>query len=238
MNRYACLSFIIINLLIFNSISGTCLINTKSSGSELLNQDTINENQILYNGRVWWNLFPLIKENQFLFSKEFLPGSVTMRGKTFSDVRIKYDIFTDEIIIPFAPAGMLQLNKQMVDSFSLIFQNKNYHFVRISDGNLAFPGGYYNVVYKGKTTLYVRYRKKIEKLADRDEFDSFYQINRIYITQKGVVFNITGKNDLLRILNVQKKKVRQFIKKNNIKISNEDPFSFIPLLSFIDNLKE
>jgi hypothetical protein len=180
----------------------------------------------------------MIKENQFLFSKEFLPGSVTMHGKTFSDVRIKYNIFTDEILIPFNPAGILQLNKQMVDSFSLIFQNKNYQFIRIPDGNITFPGGYYNVLYKGKTILYTRYSKKIGKSADKDEFEKFYQTNRIYIIQEGVVFNIAGKNDLLRILNDQKKEVRHFIKDNNIKISNEDPVSFIPVLSFIDNLKE
>ena len=126
MNRNNLLVFII-NLLLINSIPGICQSNSKSSGSELINQDTVDENQMLYNGRTWRNLFPLIKENQFLFSKEFLKGSVTMRGKTFSDVMIKYDIFTDEIITPFAPAGMIQVNKQMVDSFSLIFQNKNYH---------------------------------------------------------------------------------------------------------------
>lgn len=235
-NNY--LAFIIINLLIGNSIPGIYHSNAKSSGSDLLRQDTINENQFLYNGRLWRNLFPLIKENQFLFTKEFLPASITMRGKTFSDVMIKYDIFTDEIITPFAPAGMLQLNKQMVDSFSLIFQNKNYHFIRIPDSNTDFPGGYYNVVYKGKTTLYARYSKKIEKLADKDEFDKFYQINRIYLVQEGKIFNIPGKNDLFRVLNVPKKEVRQFMKGNNIRISNEDPLSFIPFLRFIDDLKK
>ena len=238
MNRYDYLAFIIINLLTFHTIPGTCQSNTKSARLEILNRDTINENQMLYNGRVWRNIYPMIKENQFLFTKEFLSGTVTMRGRTFSDVRIKYDIFADEIIIPFTPAGMLQLNKQMVDSFSLIFQNKKYQFIRIPDGDMVFPGGYYNVLYKGKTTLYVRYTKKIEKLADKDGFDKFYQINRIYILQEGKVININRKNDLLGILNVQKKEVRHFIKENNINISNEDPLSFIPVLSFIDNLKE
>jgi len=235
-NNY--LVFIIINLLILNSIPGICHNITESSDNKILVQDSINENQILYNGRIWRNLFPLIKENQFLFSKELLPASVTMRGKTFSDIRIKYDIFTDEIITPFAPAGMLQLNKLMVDSFSLIFQNKKYHFIRILDGNEALPGGYYNVVYKGKITLYARYSKKIEKLADKDEFDKFYQINRIYLVQEGKIFNIPGKNDLLRVLNVKKKEVRQFMRENNARISNEDPFSYIPFLRFIDDLKE
>ncbi len=238
MNRYDYLSFIIITLLIVNSISGTCHSNTKSSGSELLNQDTINENQILYNGRTWWNHYLMVKDNRFLFSKEFLPGSVTIGGNTFSDVMLKYDIFGDEILIPFNPAGILQLNKQMVDSFSLIFQNTKYQFIRIPDGDLAFPGGYYNILYKGKTVLYARYSKKIEKLADRDEYEKFYQINRIYVIYKGVVSNITGKNDLLRILNDQKKEVRHFIKENNLKISDKDPASFIPVISFADNLKE
>jgi hypothetical protein len=161
-----------------------------------------------------------------------------MRGKTFSDVMIKYDIFTDEIITPFAPAGIIQLNKQMVDSFSLNFQNKNYHFIRITDSTSSLPGGYYNVVYKGKITLYARYSKKIEKLADNDEFDKFYQTNRIYIIHQGKAFNIPGKQDLFRVLNVQKKVVRQFMRENNIRISNEDPFSYLPFLRFIDDLKE
>ncbi len=238
MNRNYYLAFIIINLLILNSMPGNCHTNTKSSGTVILKQDTIHENQMLYNGRIWWNQFPLVKESQFLFSKEFLPASVTIRGKTFSDIRIKYDIFKDEIITPFAPAGMLQLNKQLVDSFSLIFQNINYHFIRIPDGNTAFPGGYYNVVYKGKTTLYARYSKKIEKRADKEEFDKFYQINRIYIEQEGKVYNIPGKKELFRVLNVPKKEVRQFMKEGNKRISNDDPFSYIPLLRFIDDLKE
>lgn len=238
MIRNLYLVFIFINLLIINSIPGIGNRNAKSFESDILRQDTINENQFLYNGRIWRNLYPTIKENQFLFSKEFLAGSVTMRGKTFSDVRIKYDIFTDEIITPFAPAGMLQLNKLMVDSFSLIFQNKKYHFIRIPDGNTAFPGGYYNVVYERKTTLYARYIKKIEKLADKEEFDKFYQINRIYIEKEGKVFNIPGKKDLFRVLNVPKKEVRLFMRENNTRISNEDPFSYIPFLRFIDDLKE
>jgi len=232
------LVFIIINSLLFNSIPGICHSITKSCDIKISAQDTINEDQMLYNGRIWRNYYPLIMENQFLFSKELLPASVTMRGKTFSDITIKYDIFTDEIITPFAPAGMLQLNKQMVDSFYLIFQNKKYHFIRISEGNNDFPVGYYNVVYKGKTTLYARYTKKIEKLADRDEFDKFYQINRIYIVQEGKMYNIPGKNDLFRVLNIQKKEIRQFMRENNTRISNGDPFSYIPFLRLIDDLKD
>ncbi|HBC78963.1 MAG TPA: hypothetical protein DCZ51_10065 [Bacteroidales bacterium] len=238
MNRKYYLAFITIYLLIININPGFCQSYPKSSGSGLLKQDTIVENQILYNGRIWHNLFPLIQDNQFLFSKEFLPASVTIRGRTFPGIMLKYDIFTDEIITPFAPAGMLQLNKLLIDSFSIVFQNKNYHFLRITDGNTALPGGYYNVVYKGKATLYARYSKKIEKLADNNELDKFYQINRIYLEHKGNIYNILGKNDLFRVLDVKMKDVRQFMRENNNRISNEDPSSYLPFLRYHDDLKE
>jgi hypothetical protein len=52
------------------------------------------------------------------------------------------------------------------------------------------------------------------------------------------VYNITGKNDLFRIIDVRKKEVRQFMRDDNNRISNEDPFSYIPFLRFYDDLKE
>ena len=42
--------------------------------------DTIDI-QLLYNGRAWRNLYYKIRGDQFLFSTEFLPGSVTVEGK-------------------------------------------------------------------------------------------------------------------------------------------------------------
>jgi hypothetical protein len=66
------------------------LILTASSelfGSIILTRrDTIAENQTLYNGKIWRNLYNLVQGDQFLFSKDFLPGSLTIKGKTFNDV--------------------------------------------------------------------------------------------------------------------------------------------------------
>ena len=135
----------------------------------------------------------MVEEDQFLFSKEFLPGDVIMRGRTYSDVMILYDIFNDEILTPYKPVGILQLNREMVDSFSLLFRNKRYRFIKMNDNTNPDLKGYFNVLYSGKTTLYVKYSKKIEKLEAKGENNKFYQLTHIYLEKDSLIYPVTGK---------------------------------------------
>ena len=57
-------------------------------------RDTV-EIQILYNGRAWRNLYYKVKGDQFLFSNEFLSGTVTIDDRTFSNLNLRYDIYDD-----------------------------------------------------------------------------------------------------------------------------------------------
>ena len=195
--------------------------------------DTLKENQLLYNGRIWKNIYFNVEGDQFLFSKTFMPGSIVVRGNQFRDISIMYDIYNDEIIIPFNKGGIIQINKQMVDSFSVQFQNKKYLFTKIKIDSLY---GYVHIIYKGKTALYVRYTKNIEKLADQGKYDKFYQENQTLFVKDDKVYPLTGKRDLLNILHEDKEAVNGFIKKNRIKISKTDPESLVPVIRYLDTL--
>jgi hypothetical protein len=159
-----------------------------------------------------------------------------MKGRTFSDVLIMYDIFKDEILTPYKSVGILQLNKEMADSFSMFFLNKIYHFERIKENSTEELNGYCNIIYKGETKLLIRYIKKIEKLADGGRYDKFYQVNRIYLERDGKIHLISSKGDLLKVFNDYRKQIRNFIKKNGITVSRNDAESFIPVLQFTDSL--
>ena len=87
-------------------------------------QDTLPDNQSLINGRIWSNHYFMISGDQFLFSNNFLPGIITMKGRTFSDVTLKYDILNDEILMPLDSGRVLQMNKELVDSFMISYNNK------------------------------------------------------------------------------------------------------------------
>lgn len=201
-------------------------------------QDTIHENQVLYNGREWNNLYFMINKDQFLFTSDFLPGSVTIRGREFKNVKLRYDIFNDEILIPGNPGGILQLNKEMIDSFSIFFQNKFYRFIRMPDDNIMGLQGFYNILHQGEISLYVKYRKKIDKLTFKGENDEFYQISQVFLMKNSSIHLITGKNDLLKALDFDKNLIGDYIKKNKITISKEYPEKIVPIIMFIKTLRE
>ncbi len=196
------------------------------------------ENQILYNGKIWRNLFTNVKGNQFLFSKDYLPGSVTINGKSYKNLNINYDIYNDEITTPKNNGAILQLNKEMIDSFSLVFEFKTYLFKNTQADGLAGLKGFVNVLYEGKSALYVKYKKEIDLLAVDDKYDLFFQTYRIYFLKKGIAYKITGKGDLFRVMAEDKTQIKNFIKKNKLRVSKNEPESFVPVIRYYDSISK
>lgn len=201
-------------------------------------QDPIKENQILYNGKVWRNLYTNVKGDQFLFSKDYLPGSVTISGKGYKNLHINYDIYTDEITIPKNNGAILQLNKEMIDSFTLVFKFKKYLFKNTQIDSLSGIKGYVNVLYNGKSALYVKYKKEIDLLEVDEKYDLFYQTHKIYLVKEGTVYQLSGRGDLLNAFQAEKAQIKAFMKKNRLKVSKKLPGSFIPVIRYYDSLSQ
>lgn len=227
----------IILSVMFLSYIGICSGISLEPAHNLSLSDTIYDKQVLYNGRIWRNKYPAAEGNQFLFDNEFKPGSVTMRGRSFYGVMLKYDIYSDEIITPYEPVGVLQLNKEMVSSFSFSYLGKDLLFEKIAWKEEGLEG-YFNIAYKGEVTLIVKYIKKIEKLADGGKYDKFYQANRIYLKRDSKIFSITSIRDLIEVYDVNKRSVKSFIRRNGIFFKKDDPFSLIPVLQFVESLPD
>lgn len=126
----------------------------------------------------------------------------------------------------------------MVDMFSILFKNKWYKFIRILEDSSNVFNGYLNVLYKGKTSLYVKYRKEIELLAEDGKYDRFYQSQSIYIVKDGIPYPVTGKKEFFIPLSDKKRQIKNFIKTNKLKILKKVPESFVPVLEFYDNMDQ
>jgi hypothetical protein len=218
-------------------VSGLCVpVYGEPLKVKIIQPDQVKENQILYNGKLWHNLYSYIKGDQFLFTKDFLAGSVTMNGQSFKGVDLIYDIYNDEIITITNHGFYVQLNKEMVDSFTLTFENKTYRFLNTQTDTIKGIKGYVNVLYKGKSALYVKYKKEIELLAVDEKYDLFYQTYKIYLVKDGVIYQLSGKRDLLKILQEDKTKIREFMKKNKFGVTKKIPESFIPVIRYYDSI--
>ncbi len=227
-------------ILFFNAIPFFC--SFAGGHVSLYNQaafpDSLRDRQFLYNGTEWKNSFHRIEGDQYLFTNLFMPGSVTFNGRTFINIQIRYDIFSDEIMIPRSLDQIILLNKEMVDSFYFVFDNNFYKFKKINEDSLNEPKGYVNVLYDGKSALYVKYVKRIATEIRDNSDGRFYQVYTIYFVKDGIPVPVTGMKDIFRILENEKNNLREFIKKNRLKVTRKLPESFVPVIRYYDSLSK
>jgi len=161
-----------------------------------------------------------------------------INGWLFENIEIRYDIFNDEIIIPTNHGSFLQLNKEMVDSFNIFFQNKSYNFTHIRTDTVKGFKGYINVLYQGGTALYVKHKKEIALLGYDGKFDLFYNTHRIYIILNSTVHLVKNKRALLKLFGDYKVQIRIYIKKNKLPVSVKNPNSIVPVVEYFDSQRQ
>ena len=200
-------------------------------------QDSLGK-QILYNGRVWRNLYQHIDGTQFLLSADFLHGSVTVNGMTFNnpELMLKLDLINDELLLLTDRGSILQLNKHMVDRFTINYDNRQLQFRNLEADSLNELSGYVNVIYDGKTALYLKYKKEIRLRDSPGDRDTFIQTHRIYLMKDGIAQQVRNSKNLVRLLKDRKEEVKDFMRTNRVRFSRNNPASFTPVLEFYDNL--
>lgn len=217
------------------ALFGTSIDSRLATGNFTGIQDTLDK-QLLFNGRVWRNLYYKVRGNQFLFSDSFLPGTITINGRTFSGCSIKYDICNDELLTKAGQNIIIRVNKDMVESFTLDYLLKSYRFVKLEKDSLNDLNGYINLLYQGNISLYVRYRKTIQLLAVDNKYDQFEQSQKIYLKKDGKIYPISNQNEVIALYSGSKQQIRNFIKINKLIISKKSPESFVPLIEYCDKL--
>jgi len=235
MNRTVVLFFLLI-ISLNSGVFANPPLKMHTCNTYLSEQDTLSKNQDLYNGKVWINKHRRINGDPYLFANYFLPGTVSANGKIYKNLTIRYDIFSDEITIPVNRQEILQLNKEMIDSFTLSFENQVFKFIQIRDTLNRIDGykGYINVLYQQKSALFIKYIKLITpEITDKSD-GNFLQTRRIFIVKDGIVSQIGSVNDLYKVLKTDKTQAKEFLKKNKLKISKDKPESFIPLIRYYD----
>lgn len=199
--------------------------------------DTLQKLQKLYNGVQWTNKYRRFEGDQFFLTPMFLTGSVTINRKTFNNVRLKYDIYSDELITPLNLEDIIQLNREMIDSFTLSYQNKTYRFINFNNDTVTGFNGYYNLLYRGKSLLYVRYQKILSAEITTKSDGEFIQQPRVYVVTGNSIYIVKNQKDLLRITGSHKAEVRDYISTGKLRINRNEPDSYIAVLEYYDSIR-
>jgi len=232
--RFVSLAFLILSGLYLKANITSLHMNSFSEY-----QDSVFLKQILYNGRIWRNKYAhRVTGNQFLYTKDFLPGSVTMNGMLFKNLQLKYDTYEDELLILADSMTILQLNKEMVCNFAITYGNRPHTFIKIETDTITGESRYFESLYTGSASLYVRHISEIERLAHGGMYDEFINSRQIYISRNGRPYSIKSKSAFFDLLGDKKQEIGSYIKNNRIKVSLKIPESFIQVLKYYDTLPQ
>ncbi len=205
--------------------------------SQLSVQDTLKERQILYNGILWINKYHKFEGDQYLFSDIFLPGSLYFNNHIFRNIELRYDILSDEIMIPQSRDVIVQLNKEMVDSFILVFENKEYRFINLREDSLLGSSGYFNVLYDGKSALYSKYIKTIATVITDKSNGYFNETMHLILVLDEKAYKISKLRDILNLVPSESDRIKSFVREKRLKVTIKNPDSFIPVVRYYDSLK-
>jgi hypothetical protein len=209
---------------------------TKSEISLYTKFDSIvgKDNVGLINAPYYLNPLKTVGDNNMFFvNNKFTIGSVFYDGQPYHNVKLKYDIHTDQLILnPFGKPEHIGISliQDKTESFSIHEKN----FVKVSNSKTALPKfytGYYEIIKIGKNfNLYFKHHKDNRKVINDDGiYYSFQENYQYYIEYENKFYEINNKTSIVKIFPNNKKNINTFYQKNN-SLNKSDYNQFIKSL--------
>jgi len=197
--------------------------------------DTAWYDQLLYSGVEWHPAMQMAAGNEFFLTSEALSGTVTIDGITFKDVRMKYDIFNDGIIVLWKTGSPIIIDSKKVDEFTVIYNGLPRRFVNLRE---TYPGirGFAEIMYQGTSSVLARHIKVVLKNPAGANYAEFREETKYYLVLNGICSQVRNRSSFLDLMGEYEIPVRKFIRQKNLYLSNNSPQGFISAALFYDSL--
>ena len=214
----------------YKGVAGNVSVTTQDKSKNNLEQ------QILYNGRVWQNQFYNTDGNQFFLSSDFSIGGISVDGYNFDSIKIRYDIFNDELLIQRNDGIIILLNKEMINSFRLFYNDEIYRFINFDISSSDNLNGYCQLLYDGNIKIYVKCIKELIPTTITYGLPKFSQVKKIYISKDGKIHRTDNRKDFLNLFakGEEQLMIKKYIRSNQIIISRNDPESFRRVIEYYE----
>lgn len=218
------------------SVSDTSFVKVAARNTARIYNEFITVHSGLINGSEYAE--PPYNDSQFPFYQQldWLSGSVVYNDELYTGVSLMYDVSSDNLVAENPNNGQeIQLVKAKVSSFTI----DGDEFVNMRLQQLAgLPQeGFYQILYDGKSTVLVKHVKAFEEKIENSQLVYYYVEKKRFYVQAGENYvRVSRKGDILKLFRDRKDEVRNYMRKNKIKVSKHNPSSFALLAEYYDTL--
>jgi hypothetical protein len=201
--------------------------NSFYGSSDLLNLGEIYQAEHVY-----------ARGHPYFSTDEYTLASVTVSNTTFENIKARYNIATDQLIIKARVDSGLLVSMVTKGDWIHSFMINSHLFVNL---NKIYPGkevqGYCEQVYKGDKIFYIKYKKKFIDTYDDNTPEGFFSVLKIekYIYTSGTFIPVNKKKDLFKLYG-NKKSIKKYMRTNKINYSKASSSQLKTLMQFCDGL--
>ncbi|MEN9744811.1 MAG: hypothetical protein RL640_649 [Bacteroidota bacterium] len=170
--------------------------------------DTTGPISLFYNGAEYVKQFNTANGDPFFPVNKNI-GSVKYHQNWYNNVEVHYDC-EDDLILVRDMRGLLKLRliNEMLEEFFI----DDHHFIKKS---LDTPNGeFYELLFDGKRTLLVRWKKRLE--TDVKSTNTYLLKNSIILIEKNKPLNITSQQDIISLAKDHSRELKKTLKENKV----------------------
>ncbi len=177
------------------------------------------QDQELVNGLQYYNRHPRSLGHPYLLEGWVHQGSVSLRGKLYEGIWLKYDIYDQHVEVEYRTMNgadnQVILVSDRVDNFSI----GTYFFEKLELEEEQEQ--FYQVIGEGRMVWYIRWKKKLVPVSGDSRFiEEYTSPKRSYLLKlDGSIHQFNSQKSFVQIFpkDVQKD-LKKLIKSNNIRI--------------------
>lgn len=193
--------------------------------------------QTLYNGRRYGYFLPQgVTGHQYIFSPEFVTGSVTIRGKCYPGLTLNYDLVNQQLLLKYldergAP-NIIEVSRSWLDSFCLGPMNFGF---RDKDHDPRF----FQVLGDGRLKILYYWQKSLnlDGTIGATKYSFTTARRDFYLLIDGQLKPFGTRRGLIRIFDPgRRQEIKNYLRKNRINLKTASDPEMVKMINFIGNL--
>lgn len=194
--------------------------------------------QTLINGKKYTFIPPPgTKGDQFLISPVYMAGSVSLRGKCYEDQSLNYDIYNQQLLLQYAndnfPRNTIEVSAAWLQGFTL-------GHMKFELLHLEQEPHFYQVLGEGAVRILYYWRKNmdVEGAIGSVRLTFTRTVRDSFVHMEGQLKPFKTKRRLIRLFDPgHRSEIKNYLRKNKIKVKKASDHPMAELITFIGNLK-